>query len=261
MRILVKFGGNAMDAGSEAALLDEFTELRAAGHAVILVHGGGPEIDRELARRGVRTDRIDGLRVTGEDALEAVEAVLCATNKRLVRACLQRGIAAAGVSGEDGALLVARRAYSPSGADLGYVGEIASVNPALLNALVDAGLLPVVSPIAVAQDGAHAYNVNADTAAGALAAALRADAYVAITNVERVRADPEDPASAIERMTLAQAADFAASPACAGGMKPKIRAAIDAVGNGAQRAYICGAAPQAVARALSGQATIIESAA
>lgn len=258
MRILVKFGGNAMDAGSEAALLDEIAGLRADGHAVILVHGGGPEIDRELARRGVQTTRVDGLRVTGEDALEAVEAVLCATiNKRLVRACLQRGMAAAGISGEDGALLAARRAYAPSGADLGYVGEIAAVNPALVEALIAAQFLPVVSPIAVSEDGSHAYNVNADTAAGALAGAVRADAYVVLTNVERVRADADDPGSAIDSLDLKQARAFAASAACAGGMKPKILAAIEAVANGAGRAYICAAKPGAVACALSGQATII----
>jgi acetylglutamate kinase len=248
-----------MDAGSEAALLDEIADLRAAGHAVILVHGGGPEIDRELARRGVQTQRVDGLRVTSEHALEAVEAVLCATtNKRLVRACLERGIPAAGISGQDGALLNARRIYAPSGGDLGFVGEIAAVNPEILIALLEAGFLPVVSPIAVSEDGAHAYNVNADTAAGAIAAAVRADAYVAITNVERVRANPEDPASAIDRLDLAQAQAFAESPACAGGMKPKILAAVDSVRSGAGRAYICSAKQRAIARALGGQATVIE---
>lgn len=247
-----------MDESSEAALLDELAELRADGHAVVLVHGGGPEIDEELARRGVSSDRIDGLRVTTAEALEAVEAVLCATiNKRLVRACLRRGIAAAGISGEDGSLLGARRASAPSGADLGFVGDIERVNTALVQALLDAAFVPVISPIAVAADGAHAYNVNADTAAGALAGALRADAFVTLTNVARVRANPDDPGSAIDRLTLEQARAFAQSPACAGGMKPKILAAIDAVARGASRAYICAGGMKAIARALDEEATVI----
>lgn len=256
--VVVKYGGSAMGGAADRALLSEVADLRAAAHAVILVHGGGPEIDDALSRRGLATRRVDGLRVTDENALEVAEAVLCATaNKRLVRMCLQHDIPAVGISGQDGALIRVRRALSPSGYDLGYVGEIVSVDPAPLLALLRAGYLPVVSPIAVDQRAEHAYNVNADTVAGAIAAAVKADAYVALTNVDRVLRDPADPGTAIERLTVTDALHFAGSEACASGMKPKMLAAIDAVTGGARRAYICAAKPGAIAQALAGNATVI----
>jgi len=257
-RLVVKYGGNAMGEGTDGALLTELADLRAAGHAVILVHGGGPEIDEALGRRGLATRRIDGLRGTDEDALEVAEAVLCATaNKRLVRMCLQQGLPAIGISGQDGGLIRVRRALSPSGLDLGFVGEIVSVDPAPLLALLDAGYLPIVSPIAVDERAQHAYNVNADTVAGAIAAALKADAYVALTNVDRVLRDPSDPNTAIDELSVSDALHFAGSDACASGMKPKMLAAIDAVAGGARRAYICGIKPGAIAGALAGNATVI----
>jgi acetylglutamate kinase len=256
--ILIKYGGNAMGAGGDEALLAELAELRAAGHAVILVHGGGPEIDVALTRRGVTSRRVDGLRITEAESLEIVEAVLCGTaNKRLVRACLQRGIPAVGISGEDGGLIRARRATSPSGEDLGFVGEITAIDPTPLQALLDAGFLPIVAPVAIAEDSAHAYNVNADTAAGAIAGALHADAYITLTNVERVLRDPADPTSAIQKLSIAEAGVFARSDGCASGMKPKILAAIEAVSAGVTRAYICSAKPGALAGALAGHATVI----
>lgn len=247
-----------MGGAADAAVFEELAELRAAGHAVILVHGGGPEIDEALKRRGIVTPRVDGLRVTDEAALEVAEAVLCATaNKRLVRLCLQNGINAIGISGQDGGLIRARRAAAPSGGDLGFVGEIVSVDPTAVLALLDAGYLPIVSPIAVDEPATYAYNVNADTVAGAIAGAIAADAYVALTNVERVLRDPRDPATAIDRFSLAEARDFADSEACASGMKPKMLAAIDAVVRGARQACICAAGSGAIAGALGGNATVI----
>lgn len=243
-----------MGAGGDEALLAELAELRAAGHAVILVHGGGPEIDEALTRRGVESRRVDGLRVTGAEALETVEAVLCATtNKRLVRACLQRGIPAVGISGQDGGLIRARSA----GKDLGFVGEITSIDPAPLLALLEGGFLPIVAPLAIGEDSAHAYNVNADTAAGAIAGAVRADAYITLTNVPRVLRDQSDTSSALHELTVAEAQAFARSDACTSGMKPKMLAAIGAITGGALRAYICAAQPGAIAGALAGNATII----
>lgn len=247
-----------MNPDADDALIDDIAALRTAGTAVVLVHGGGPDIDAALAARGIRTERVGGLRVTGADAIDAIEAVLCGTaNKRLVRACARRGIPAVGISGEDGGLLKARRAASPSGSDLGFVGEIVGVDPAALHALLGAGYLPVVSPVAIDADGRCAFNVNADTAAGAIAAALKADAYVAVTNVQRVRENPSDGASGIEVMNLARARAFAQSSACEGGMRPKLLAAIAAVAGGAARAYIGGAASRAVTAALAGNATMI----
>jgi acetylglutamate kinase len=254
--IVVKYGGNALVEGRDP-LLESVAALHNKGSAVVLVHGGGPEIDRWLAERNVPTRRVDGLRVTDEETLEVTEAVLCATiNKRLVRACAALGAKAVGISGEDGATLVAQRAHGSNGEDLGYVGEVTSSDPTLINLLLAANYLPIVAPLAIASDNAHAFNINADLAAAALAGALRSQAFVMITNVTRVRRDPSDPASGIDRMTLDEARAFIETPACEGGMLPKMQAAIAAVEVGARASYIC--EPRPIADILAGNATIIE---
>lgn len=236
--------------------LESVVALHAAGAPVVLVHGGGPEIDSWLRASDIPTRRVDGLRVTDEATLQVSEAVLCATvNKRIVRACAALGAKAVGISGEDGATLVAKRAFGSKGEDLGYVGEVTSCDPALINLLLAAGYLPIVAPLAVAEDNAHAYNINADLSAGALAGALRAHAFVMITDVARVRRIPNDPDSGIDRMSLEEARAFLQTPACEGGMRPKMQAAIAAVEAGAQASYIC--AEQPIDDILAGNATIV----
>lgn len=254
--LVLKYGGAAL--GAEDSVLAELAALLKAGRRAVLVHGGGPEIDRALAERGIETARIAGQRVTDAATLEVVEAVLCGSlNKRLVRAALEAGIRAAGVSGQDGALLVAERATGEDGADLGFVGEIVACHPALLHALLDAGFTPVVAPLAVSADGRRRYNVNADLAAAAIAAALRTDAFILVTNVPRVLRDPTDPASGIDSMTPAQARAFAATAACRDSMKPKMLAAAVAVEGGANAAYVCAAKSATIAAALAGDATVV----
>jgi len=263
--LVVKYGGNAM--GAEASgggavsdpVLREIAGLWAAGTRIVLVHGGGPEIDRALAQRGIPTRRIDGMRVTDAPTLESTEAVLCGTiNKRIVRDCTALGIPAAGISGQDGKTLVAGKLLPESGADLGFVGEVVACDPKLLHALLDAGFLPVVAPLAIATDAAHAYNVNADLAAAAIAGALKASAFILITNVPRVLRDPSDPTSGIDRLTIAEARTFAATDACDGGMKPKMDAAIRAVADGALASYISCAAENGIRAAIElGNATVV----
>ncbi len=149
--------------GAADPVLTEIASLREAGAAVVLVHGGGPEIDAALTQRGIVTKRIDGMRVTDAVTLEVTEAVLCGSvNKRLVRDALALGIPAVGLSGQDGNLLVAERTGGLRGEDLGYVGRIVATDASPLRALLDAGFVPVVAPLAISRDGAHAYNVNAD---------------------------------------------------------------------------------------------------
>jgi acetylglutamate kinase len=262
---VVKYGGNAMAGPAEMAsegaadpLLAEVAALWQAGEPVVLVHGGGPEIDAALAARGVMTTRVDGLRVTDAAALEITEAVLCGTiNKRIVRALLALGIPAAGVSGVDGRTLIARSARVASGADLGYVGEVAAVEPRLIQTLLRAGFLPVVAPLAIAENAEHAYNVNADLAAGAIASALRAEAFVLVTNVARVLRDVGDAGSGIARFTPEEALEFTTTDSCRSNMKPKLAAAALAVRDGVTAAYICAAGDNAIARARAGDATIL----
>ena len=228
-------------------------KLWEQGTPVVLVHGGGPEIDRALDQRGLTTERIEGLRVTDEATLGVTEAVLCGTlNKRLVRECASLEVRAVGISGQDGRMLVARRAANPA---LGYVGDVAGCDPALLHLLLAAGYVPVVAPLAINDDSTLALNVNADLAAAAIAGALRAQAFIIVTNVPRVLRDVSDSGSGIESMSADEAATFAASPACSGGMKPKIDAAIAAVRDGARASYICGVQPLTLT--LAGNATII----
>ncbi len=259
--LVVKYGGAALGAGAlrgQDPILLELAALRAAGRPVVLVHGGGPEIDRRLAERGIATERIDGQRVTDKATLETVEAVLCGTlNKRLVRACLALRLPAVGISGQDGRLLVAEKAVGTDAADFGFVGTVVECNDALVRCLLAADFVPVVAPLAVASDGSHAFNVNADFAAAALAASLRACAFVAITDVARVLRDPDDSASGIDRLTPDEARRFAASDACRSSMKPKLLAAVAAVAGGAAATYICKAKPNAIAAALAGDATIV----
>ncbi|MBV9438417.1 MAG: acetylglutamate kinase [Candidatus Eremiobacteraeota bacterium] len=257
MLIVLKYGGNAMAApGAPDPTLDEVAELAERGDRVVLVHGGGPQIDAELRLKGIEEARISGLRVTGVQTRDVVEYVLCGSvNKALVRALARRSVRAAGISGEDGGLLGARRAAPVDGADLGLVGEIERVDPALARALLDAGFVAVVAPLALDDATGEALNCNADTAAGALAAALEADAYVVLTDVAGVRRDLADPGSVIARLTLAQAEGFLADGTFSGGMIPKMGAAIDAVRGGARRAVVAGTGAGSIRAALGGRGT------
>jgi acetylglutamate kinase len=258
--LVIKYGGSAMRAkdGEPDPLLDELAVLHRKGEPIVLVHGGGPEIDRALTARGIASSRIGGLRVTDAATLEVTEAVLCGTlNKRLVRALTRAGLPAVGISGQDGATLVAEKSGAAGERDLGYVGAVVQTNPQLLNALLASGFLPVVSPIAVARGATHAYNVNADAAAGAIASALQARALVMLTDVPRLLRDATDPASAIDRLPLGAAVQFLNGASCRDGMRPKLEAAIAYVGGGAGPAYICATRPGAIAAALDGDATIV----
>jgi len=255
MLIVLKYGGNAMTAGAEDPVLDELAELARAGTSVVLVHGGGPQIDAALRERGIIEERIEGLRVTSAEALGVVEAVLCGSvNKDLVRGLLARGARAFGLSGQDGGLLAARP-MRVAGGDLGFVGEPAGVDAGLLRGLLALGVLPVIAPLGYDAARGVALNLNADTAAGAIAAALQADAYVVLTNVPGARRDRHDPASVIPRLTIGEAEGFLADGTFSDGMRPKMRAAIEAVAGGAKRAVIGAAERDGIRAALAGSGT------
>lgn len=258
--LVVKYGGNAMAGALTEAdpILTEVRSLRQSGHAIVIVHGGGPEIDAALAQRGIVTQRVDGMRVTDAATLETTEAVLCGSvNKRIVRQCLALGLPAVGISGEDGGMLVAERLRPPNRADLGYVGSIARTDIRLIQTLLAADFVPIVAPLAVTADALHAYNVNADLAAGAIAVALKANALILVTNVPRVLRDPDDPGSGIGHFTPEEALCFAAGEACRSSMKPKLQAAANAANAGVTATYICAFKQNAVASAMSGDATLV----
>lgn len=259
--LVVKYGGNAMGDGSDP-FLAECAQLILAGTPLVLVHGGGPQIDRALRELGAGDERVAGLRVTDARTLEITERVLCASvNKALVRGFARLGVRAAGISGQDGGMLLARRMapVAENGApprSLGFVGEIERVDPALVHALLRAGFTPVIAPLGVSVDAREYFNVNADTAAGAIAGALEADPYVVVTDVPRVRSDPRDPATGLDLLTLAQARRYREGGSFDGGMLPKIEAVFTALQTGARRAVIAGGA-QALHKALAGDGTVI----
>jgi acetylglutamate kinase len=253
--LLVKFGGSVAGGAGGDPVLADLTQLAAGGTAVVVVHGGGPAVDTELRARGLTSQRIAGLRVTDAATLTVVEEVLGRrVNAAIVADLVAAGARAERVGGDDG-VFITRKLEHPAG-DLGFVGEIATVDPAPVLAVLARGALPVVSPIGADAAGQR-YNINADTAAGALAAALGVAAYVAVTDVTRVRLDRADPASGIARMTLAEAEALRARGIFVDGMLPKIEAALAAVRGGVPRAFVCGAGPRAVSAALAGAATEI----
>ncbi len=256
---VLKYGGNAMS-GPEGAdsLLDDIATRVRLGDRVVLVHGGGPQIDAALARHGIATERVQGLRVTDAATLAVTESVLCGTvNKALVRAFARRRVIAAGVSGQDARTLIARCVAPVAGVPLGFVGEIETVNTVLLEALLAVGIMPVVAPLAITADGSQALNVNADSSAGAIAGALRADAYVIVTNVERARLVVDDATTGIASLTAAEAEAYLADGTFAGGMRPKMRSALDALAAGARSAILCGSSAGALERALGGGGTTV----
>ncbi|MBV8151174.1 MAG: acetylglutamate kinase [Candidatus Eremiobacteraeota bacterium] len=259
MVLVVKYGGAAIEASAEQdSVLADCVSLVREGHRLAIVHGGGPAIDAALREKGIVEKRVGGLRATSLPSLKVVESVLCATvNKALVRALLAAGVSAVGISGEDGPTLIAQQIAPRDGESLGFVGEIVEVRPQLVATLLEEDFVPVVAPLGVAPDGSTAYNINGDTAAGALAGALRADAFVAITDVPKIRRDVADPASAVDRLDRGEIERWREAGLLAGGMLPKVDSALRALETGAKRAIVAGTGPAAIRRALDGAGTEI----
>jgi acetylglutamate kinase len=249
--IVVKFGGNAMvDAALQRAFAQDVVFLRYAGLRPVVVHGGGPQINAHLDRVGIESTFTAGLRVTSPEAMREVRMVLVGQVQReLVALINEHGPFAVGMSGEDAHLLTARRRQAVVDGvtvDLGQVGDVTEVLPGALHALLDDGRIPVVSSVARGEDG-QTYNVNADTAAAALAVGLGADKLVMLTDVEGLYADwPADGASAdsasatasevISRLSTDELA--ALLPSLSSGMAPKMEACLRAVVGGVSGAHV-----------------------
>ena len=233
MTRIIKIGGNEMNApGFLEELAAQLAQLEAA-EPLVVVHGGGQDIAALQARLGLEPVKVDGLRVTDAESLAVAQMVLSGhTNKHVVRALLAAGLDAVGLSGVDGGLLRCLKKAHPT-VDLGLVGEITAVRAALLTRLLDAGTLPVISPISLGEDG-QIYNVNADEAAGAIAAALSAGALDFVSNVPGVLAGGE----LLPALTTVAAEALIADGTVTGGMIPKVRTALDALGRGVPRVRI-----------------------
>ena len=236
--IVVKYGGNAMiDDELKTKVMQDIALLHYVGIRPILVHGGGPEINALMKQMGHVPTFVGGLRVTDAATMEIVEMVLAGkTNKGIVALLNQQGAKAVGLSGKDANLLVACKMVSPDG-DLGYVGEIAQVNADILRLLGEQGYVPVISSVAIGRDG-ESYNVNADHAAGHIAAAVGAAKLVVLTDVEGLYANYSDKSSLIHEMDVRRAEALIENGAAERGMIPKLESCITAVEGGVERAHL-----------------------
>ncbi|MCX6521454.1 MAG: acetylglutamate kinase [Actinobacteria bacterium] len=236
--VVVKYGGNALAGASEDDALALFAEdlvlMRAVGMRPVVVHGGGPQISDLMTRLGKVTEFRRGLRVTDAETVDIARMVLIGqVNPQLVSAINVHGPIAVGVSGEDAGMIKAH-ARDP---ELGFVGDVTSVNPMILESLLADGFIPVVATIGTDDQG-QAYNINADTVAGAIAEALQAEKLVYLTDIEGLRRVVDDPDSLIRQTTPDELDQLIADGAIAGGMIPKVDSCVRAVRSGVRRAHI-----------------------
>jgi acetylglutamate kinase len=232
---VIKYGGSAMkDEALMEGVIRNVLLLQLVGIRPIVVHGGGPEIDVWLARLGIEKKTVAGLRVTDVATMDVVEMALAGrTNKALVAAVQKAGGKAIGLSGRDADLLMAE-AISP---ELGRVGRIVEVRPEILQVVTESGYVPIVCSVASNADR-KAMNVNADTAAGAIAAAIGASKLILLTDTNGVLADREDPSSRISELTPSEAQAMIADGRADRGMIPKLEAALAAVAGGVSRVHM-----------------------
>lgn len=233
--VVIKYGGSAMvDDMLRSSFARDITLLGLLGLRPVVVHGGGPHISRAMARAGIEPRWVDGLRVTDEKTLGVVRATLGGRiNPDIVRLLLDHGAEARGFTDLGSDLLVARRLHP----DLGFVGEIVGVNTGPICDLLDQGMVPVLAPLARGADG-HDYNINADTAAGALAAALGARKLIYLTDVEGLYRDLDDEDSLIEAMFLDELRELLGNGSVSAGMLPKLKSCIRALEDGVPQAHI-----------------------
>lgn len=238
--VVIKFGGNAMTGDAlRAAFAEDVVFLRYAGLRPVVVHGGGPQVTEHLNRLGVASEFRAGLRVTTPEAMPVVRMVLTGqVNAELVSAINDHGPFAVGLSGEDAGLLTAERrgaVIDGEEVDLGQVGEVVAVDPTAVHALLDAGRIPVIATVARGVDG-QSYNVNADTAAAAVAVALEAEKLVVLTDVDGLYADWPARDEVISEITAEDLEKLL--PSLAEGMVPKMTACLRAVEGGVPRAHV-----------------------
>jgi len=233
--IVIKYGGHAMtDEGLRKSFAVDVVLLKHIGVRPVIVHGGGPQIQTTLERMGLESTFVDGLRVTDDDTMEVVEMVLGGKiNREIVELIHQGGGVAVGLTGSDGGLLRVRR-KQVEGQDLGRVGEVVSVVPLVLNAVADAGFVPVVAPIG-ADDFGLTYNVNADEAAGAVARALRAEKLILLTDVEGVK---DRHGKLHSQLSVSDVGKLIEEGTIRKGMIPKVQCCTEALSSGVARTHI-----------------------
>jgi acetylglutamate kinase len=233
--IVVKYGGNAMrDDDMIASFARDVVLMKLVGMNPVVVHGAGPQIGSHLERLGKKSEFIEGMRVTDEETMDVVEMMLGGlVNKAVVSAINQQGGRAVGLTGKDGGLIRARKLLI-KGQDIGQVGEIEKIDPRVINHLEAGGFIPVLAPVGAGEHG-EAYNINADVAAGKLAAVLQAEKLMLLTNTQGVLSKQGE---VLTGLTVPQVEGLIADGTIHGGMLPKIGCALDAVNSGVKSAHI-----------------------
>ena len=235
--IVVKYGGSAMSNEElQKNVIQDVTLLKLVGFKPIIVHGGGKAISKWVGKVGKQAEFVNGLRVTDEETMEIAEMVLGRINKQLVTMVESLGVKAVGISGKDSGLLHVHKKYS-DGQDIGYVGEVDTVDPKVLFDLLDNDYLPIVAPIGL-DEAYNTYNINADDAACAIAKAVSAEKLAFLTDIEGVYEDIHDPATFISRLTCTKADQLMEAGNIGGGMLPKLNNCVSAVREGVHRVHI-----------------------
>lgn len=235
--IVVKYGGSAMvDEELKRHVIQDVTLLKLVGFKPIIVHGGGKEISKWVAKAGKEPVFINGLRKTDAETMEIAEMVLNKVGKSLVSLVQELGVKAISISGKDGGMLKVEKKYS-DGKDIGFVGDIKEVDPKIILDLLDQDYLPIICPIGL-DDDFNTYNINADDAACAIAKAVNAEKLAFLTDIEGVYEDPDDKSTLISELTVAEGKELLKSGHIGGGMLPKLNNCMDAVENGVSRVHI-----------------------
>lgn len=239
--VVIKYGGNAMISEDlKNAVIEDITLLKFIGLNPVIVHGGGPDINRTLNKLDIKSEFVNGLRVTGEETMEIAQMVLVGkTNKEIVSMVNSKGGKAIGLCGVDGNLIECEQ-YKPvvdgEEKDIGYVGKITNINSKLLEFIATDEYIPVIAPIGVGKNG-HSYNINADTVAGEVAIALKAEKLMLLTDVEGVKMS-EGSKTVLSTLTADEVHDLIAKNIITGGMIPKVLGCLEALDRGVGRTHI-----------------------
>jgi len=243
---VIKYGGAAMvECDLKQKIMQDIVLMKYVGMNPIVVHGGGPEITQMLNRLGIKSEFVNGLRVTDRATMEVVEMVLGGkVNKEIVAGINANGGQAIGISGKDGNLIIAR----PVGdtAQMGYVGEVVQINTGIIETLIANNYIPVIAPIGI-DEKQDSYNINADLVASAVAAAMKADKLVLLTDVPGLLKDPQDASSLISVLRVSDVDQYIKDGTISGGMLPKVECCLEAVRAGVGRTHIIdGRVPHAI---------------
>ena len=235
--VVIKYGGNAMiNEELKMNVIKDVVLLSEIGVKVILVHGGGPEINRTLDKMGKETQFINGLRYTDEETIDVVQMVLAGkTNKDLVKLIMQKGGNAVGISGVDNQLIIAKKHESED--DLGYVGDVDKINPNIIIDMLDKGYIPVIASVGTDEEG-HTYNINADTAAAEIAGALGAENMILVSDIPGLLADKDDEGTLIPLVHVYEVNSLIEKGIIGGGMIPKVDCCVRAIRQDVKKAVI-----------------------